>query len=159
MPRPFRIRYGAGSSREGAAGGKIVDVLNGSSGRGRDAAAFGNTCGGLEGLRWALGRMRTRRSATHHAYTLPTTSRSAAGSRLLANEAVTEVPLLVTTEHSIIAGLGGGVAEILAEGAAKARILRIRLAATWGESAPNDFLLAKHRLSESAIAETGRAAP
>jgi transketolase len=69
-------------------------------------------------------------------------------------ELVAGVPLVVTTEeHTVIGGLGGLVAETLAELPSRARLVRIGLADTWGESAPNDFLLEKHGLSDTAIAD------
>ena len=63
------------------------------------------------------------------------------------------VPLVVTVEeHSIHGGLGGLVAEILGEREPR-RIVRIGIADTWGESAPNDFLLERHGLSAERVAD------
>lgn len=67
--------------------------------------------------------------------------------------AARSVPLVVTAEeHSIIGGLGGLVAEILGEREPR-RIARIGIEDTWGESAPNAFLLDRHGLSPERVAE------
>jgi transketolase len=55
-------------------------------------------------------------------------------------------------EHTVIGGLGGLVAEILTTQEPR-RLVRIGLEDCWGESAPNDFLLDKHGLSASRVAE------
>jgi transketolase len=55
-------------------------------------------------------------------------------------------------EHTVIGGLGGLVAEILTTHQPR-RLVRIGLEDCWGESAPNDFLLDKHGLSASRVAE------
>lgn len=63
------------------------------------------------------------------------------------------VSLVVTAEeHSIVGGLGGLVAEILSECEPR-RIARIGIQDTWGESAPNAFLLDRHGLSPERVAE------
>lgn len=63
------------------------------------------------------------------------------------------VALVVTAEeHSILGGLGGLVAEILSEREPR-RIARIGIGDTWGESAPNAFLLERHGLSAERVAE------
>ncbi len=68
-------------------------------------------------------------------------------------DAARDVPLVVTVEeHTIHGGLGGLVAEILGE-LAPSRIVRIGIEDTWGESAPNDFLLERHGLSAERVAE------
>jgi transketolase len=60
---------------------------------------------------------------------------------------------IVTAEdHTIIGGLGGAVAETLAEHH-PTRMRRIGWQDTFGESAPNEFLLEKYRLAPSHIAE------
>jgi transketolase len=62
--------------------------------------------------------------------------------------------LLVTVEeHTTIGGLGGLVAEIVTTTHMPRRLVRIGLEDTWGESAPNDFLLEKHGLSASRVAD------
>jgi len=61
--------------------------------------------------------------------------------------------IATTEEHSVIGGLGGLVAETLAEIPSTSRLIRIGLDDEWGESAPNDFLLEKHGLSSTAIAD------
>lgn len=72
--------------------------------------------------------------------------------------AVGAAPLVVTVEeHNVIGGLGGLVAETLGSAGAGARIERLGLDDTWGESADNDFLLEKHGLSATRIAERTRA--
>jgi transketolase len=55
-------------------------------------------------------------------------------------------------EHTVIGGLGGLVAEILGDRAPR-RLVRIGIQDTWGESAPNAFLLDRHGLSPERIAE------
>jgi transketolase len=68
-------------------------------------------------------------------------------------EAARAVPLVVTVEeHSVLGGLGGLVAEILSEREPR-RVVRIGIADTWGESAPNAFLLERHGLSAERVAE------
>lgn len=63
------------------------------------------------------------------------------------------VRLVVTVEeHSVYGGLGGLVAEVLSEREPR-RVVRIGIADTWGESAPNAFLLERHGLSAERIAE------
>ena len=65
--------------------------------------------------------------------------------------------LIVTVEeHSIHGGLGGLVAEVLTAAGAAPRIDRIGIQDTWGESAGDDFLLAKHGLSAGLIADRVR---
>lgn len=71
-------------------------------------------------------------------------------------EAARPVELVVTAEeHTILGGLGGLVAEILSERLPR-RIARIGIADTWGESAPNAFLLDRHGLSPERVAERTR---
>ena len=60
--------------------------------------------------------------------------------------------LVSVEEHTILGGLGGLVAEIITTHAPR-RLVRIGLDDSWGESAPNDFLLDKHGLSASRVAE------
>ena len=68
--------------------------------------------------------------------------------------AVGDSSLVVTVEeHSVHGGLGGLVAEVLTSAGASPRIVRIGLDDVWGESADNDFLLDKHGLSPSRIAD------
>ena len=55
-------------------------------------------------------------------------------------------------EHTILGGLGGLVAEILAEHQPR-RLVRIGIQDTWGESASNAFLLNRHGLSPERISE------
>src|SRR4051812_14462476 len=60
--------------------------------------------------------------------------------------------LVVTAEeHTVHGGLGGLVAETLTTGGPSPRIERIGVDDTWGESAPNDFMLDKHGLSADRI--------
>jgi transketolase len=60
--------------------------------------------------------------------------------------------LIVTAEeHSVYGGLGGLVAEALTAAGPAPRIERIGIDDTWGESAPNDFMLDKHGLSPDKI--------
>jgi transketolase len=68
-------------------------------------------------------------------------------------DAVRRVRLAFSVEeHTVIGGLGGLVAEILTTHEPR-RLVRIGLEDCWGESAPNDFLLDKHGLSASRVAE------
>ncbi len=63
------------------------------------------------------------------------------------------VDLVVSVEeHTVLGGLGGLVAEILGELAPR-RLVRIGIEDTWGESAPNDFLLDRHGLSAERVAQ------
>jgi len=63
---------------------------------------------------------------------------------------------IVTAEdHSIIGGLGGAVAEALSEHL-PTRIKRIGLMDTYGESGPNDALLAKYGISAQHVAQAAR---
>ncbi len=55
-------------------------------------------------------------------------------------------------EHSIHGGLGGLVAEVLAAHDPKP-VVRIGIPDTWGESAPNDWLLDRYGLSAQRVAE------
>ncbi len=68
-------------------------------------------------------------------------------------DAVRRVRLAFSVEeHTVIGGLGGLVAEILTTHEPR-RLVRIGIEDCWGESAPNDFLLDKHGLSASRVAE------
>jgi transketolase len=60
--------------------------------------------------------------------------------------------IFTVEEHNRLGGLGGLVSEILSEYAPR-RVVRLGIEDTWGESAPNDFLLDKYRLSGPRIAE------
>jgi transketolase len=66
--------------------------------------------------------------------------------------------LVVTVEdHTVIGGLGGLVAEALAEhNNGERRLRRIGIKDVWGESAPNAFLLDKYGLSPERVAESVR---
>ena len=65
--------------------------------------------------------------------------------------------LIVTVEeHSVHGGLGGLVAEVVTSAGAAPRIDRVGVQDTWGESAGDDFLLAKHGLSAESIADRVR---
>jgi len=68
-----------------------------------------------------------------------------------------EFDLFVTVEeHSIIGGLGSCVAEVLAQcktPATRARLLRVGIQDTFGESGTAEELLAKHGLDSQSIAE------
>lgn len=62
-------------------------------------------------------------------------------------------PLVVTVEeHTVLGGLGGLVAELVAGSDNRVRVERIGLEDVWGESAPNDFLLDRYGLSPSQVA-------
>lgn len=67
-------------------------------------------------------------------------------------DAVSHHELLVSVEeHSLIGGLGGLIAEIVTSHSPR-RLARIGIDDTWGESAPNDFLLDRHGLSATRVA-------
>lgn len=67
--------------------------------------------------------------------------------------------LVVTVEeHNVIGGLGGAVAELLAEQDARPRLHRVGIQDVYGESGPNDALLEKYGLSAARVAERVRAA-
>ncbi len=67
--------------------------------------------------------------------------------------AMQAAPLVVTVEeHSILGGLGGAVAEVMAEAGSGARLLRLGTRDHFGESATADELLAKHGLTPEGIA-------
>ncbi len=66
--------------------------------------------------------------------------------------AAAEVPLVVSAEeHSVVAGLGGLVAEILGDLVPRP-LVRLGIHDTWGESASNAFLLDRHGLSPERVA-------
>ena len=66
--------------------------------------------------------------------------------------------LVVTVEeHTVIGGLGGAVAELLAEQGGGPPLRRIGLPDVFGESGPNDALLEHYGLSASRVAERVRA--
>ena len=68
-------------------------------------------------------------------------------------QAAAAVPFVVTTEeHSVLGGLGGLVAEIVTSNEPR-RVARIGIADTWGESAPNAWLLDRHGLTPERVAE------
>ncbi|HYH92889.1 MAG TPA: transketolase C-terminal domain-containing protein, partial [Candidatus Saccharimonadales bacterium] len=73
--------------------------------------------------------------------------------------AALEGALLVITveEHTIIGGLGGAVAELLAEQGHGPRLRRIGLRDVFGESGPNEALLDHFGLSATRVAEQVRA--
>jgi transketolase len=58
--------------------------------------------------------------------------------------------IFTVEEHSIFGGLGGLVAELLSANSPR-RVIRYGLEDKWGESAPNDFLLDKYRLSAQQV--------
>jgi transketolase len=67
-----------------------------------------------------------------------------------------DAPIVVTVEeHTVIGGLGGLVAEILATHQPRPMI-RIGIEDTWGESAPNAWLLERHALTPEAVADRVR---
>ena len=65
------------------------------------------------------------------------------------------VTVVTVEEHTVIGGLGGLVAEILATHAPRPMV-RIGIEDTWGESAPNAWLLERHGLTPEAIADRVR---
>jgi transketolase len=68
-------------------------------------------------------------------------------------DACSAVPLVITVEeHTVLAGLGGLVTEILSEHAPK-KVLRYGIEDRWGESAPNDYLLEAFGFSATRLSE------
>jgi transketolase len=66
-------------------------------------------------------------------------------------EACEPVPIIFTVEeHTVLAGLGGLVSEVLAEHLPK-RVIRFGIEDTWGESAPNEYLLDRYGLSAARV--------
>lgn len=63
--------------------------------------------------------------------------------------------VVTAEEHSILGGLGGAVAEVLAE-EHPVRMRRVGLRDTFGESGPNDALLEKYGLTPSHVADAAR---
>jgi transketolase len=60
--------------------------------------------------------------------------------------------VVTVEEHTIYGGLGGMVAEILAE-ASPRRVIRFGIEDRWGESAPNDYLLEVFQMSAPRLSE------
>jgi len=70
--------------------------------------------------------------------------------------AAANVPIVVTVEeHTVIGGLGGLVAEIVTSHDPRP-VIRIGIEDTWGESAPNAWLLERHGLTPERVAERVR---
>jgi transketolase len=68
-------------------------------------------------------------------------------------QACEPVPIVFTVEeHTVLAGLGGLVSEALAEHLPK-RVIRFGIEDTWGESAPNEYLLDRYGLSAQRVSE------
>jgi transketolase len=66
--------------------------------------------------------------------------------------AAAAVPVVVTVEeHTVIGGLGGLVAEIVTANEPRP-VIRIGIEDTWGESAPNAWLLERHGLTPERVA-------
>lgn len=61
-------------------------------------------------------------------------------------------PVFCVEEHSVTGGVGGLLAEIIASRPAGRVLHRIGVDDAWGESAPNEALLARHGLTPGAIA-------
>jgi len=75
----------------------------------------------------------------------------------MVRQAAAETRLVVTIEeHSIIGGLGGAVAEVMAESSGGARLLRLGTRDVFGESATADELLTKHGLTPEGVARAVR---
>ena len=75
------------------------------------------------------------------------------------NRPQSTTPLVVTIEeHSIIGGLGGAVAEVMAEGEGRARLLRLGTRDVFGESGMPDELLRRHGLTPAGVAQAAKAA-
>ena len=67
--------------------------------------------------------------------------------------------MVTVEEHSIIGGLGGAVAEVMAEGERGARLLRLGTPDVFGESAMPDELLAKYGLTAEGVAQAVQGGP
>jgi transketolase len=65
--------------------------------------------------------------------------------------------LVTAEEHSILGGLGGAVAEVIAENA-PVPLVRVGLKDVFGESGSPDELLAKYGLTAEEIAKAARVA-
>jgi transketolase len=61
--------------------------------------------------------------------------------------------VITVEEHSVMGGLGGLVAEVIAAGSRTTRVRRIGLADEWSESGPNAFLLERYGLSAERVAD------
>lgn len=73
------------------------------------------------------------------------------------HESVGGAQIVVTVEeHSVLGGLGGLVSELFGGMVSAPLIHRIGLQDTWGESAPNDFLLDRYGLSAVRVADAVR---
>ena len=101
------------------------------------------------------GRGRPARGRRDHAGVLHVPSLKPVDAEAIA-AAAAAVPLVVTTEeHTVLGGLGGLVAEIVTAHVPR-RVERIGIEDTWGESAPNAWLLDRHGLTpERECAERG----
>ncbi|MHA6512814.1 transketolase family protein [Tessaracoccus sp. Z1128] len=71
----------------------------------------------------------------------------------LVAQLATTALVITVEEHSIIGGLGGLVAEVVAAELPGTRVVRLGLADAWSESAPNDYLLDHYGLSPQRVAE------
>jgi transketolase len=60
--------------------------------------------------------------------------------------------VVTVEEHTIYAGLGGLVAEVLSEVSPR-RVVRFGIDDRWGESAPNDYLMDLFQLSALRLSE------
>lgn len=65
--------------------------------------------------------------------------------------------VITVEEHTVVGGLGGAVAEVLAEQGGGPRLRRIGLRDVFGESGPNDLLLEHFGLSAKRVAHQVRA--
>jgi transketolase len=74
----------------------------------------------------------------------------------IAAAAVGVAAVVTVEEHTVLGGLGGLVAEILATHGDPRPLVRIGIEDAWGASAPNDWLLERHGLTPQAIAERVR---
>lgn len=72
---------------------------------------------------------------------------------LIADMAGRHATLFSVEEHSVLGGLGGAVAEVLAE-RRPARLFRLGMQDEFGQSAPSDVLLKHYKLDAEGIAES-----
>jgi transketolase len=75
----------------------------------------------------------------------------------LVTECAARFPLIITAEeHQIAGGLGGAVAEVMAECPASGRLIRVGIHDRFGESGPPEALMTRYNLTASHLIETVR---
>jgi transketolase len=75
----------------------------------------------------------------------------------LVTDCAARFPLIVTAEeHQITGGLGGAVAEVMAESPHTSRLIRIGIRDRFGESGPPEALMIRYNLTAAHLIETVR---